>query len=268
METVTNWAYLYGPMLIGAIVILIIGLWLARLLTGLTRRLLVRREVEPTLITFGCNLLHAALIVFVVIAALSQLGIQTTSFIAVIGAAGLAIGLALQSSLSNFAAGVMILIFHPFRVGDVVEGAGIIGVVEELHIFTTQFKTGDNKVVFIPNGKLMGDNIVNYSRKGTRRLDLVIGIGYGDDIRKAKDILQQLLAEDERVLPEPAPVVAVLELGDSSVNLAVRPWVKSEDYWGLHFDTLENIKLRFDAEGISIPFPQRDVHLFQEGNAA
>ncbi len=264
MEQATHWALTYGPKLVGAVVILVVGLWLARLLTGLTRRLLERREIDPTLVTFGSNLLHAALVTFVAIAALGQIGVQTTSLIAVIGAAGLAVGLALQGSLANFAAGVMILVFHPFRAGDVIEGAGVIGVVEELHIFTTQLRTGDNKTVFVPNGKLMGDNITNYSRKGTRRLDLVVGVGYQDDIRRVKEVLQGLLAEDKRVLAEPAPTVAVLELGDSSVNFAVRPWVAVGDYWDVYFDTLEKVKLRFDAEGISIPFPQRDVHLYRQ----
>jgi len=264
MEQATTWALTYGPKLLGTLVILVGGLWLARLLTSLTSRVLERRSIDPTLVIFGSNLLHAALVTFVVIAALGQLGVQTTSLIAVIGAAGLAVGLALQSSLSNFAAGVMILVFHPFRVADVIEGAGIIGVVEELHIFTTQLRTGDNKTVFIPNGKLMGDNIINYSKKGTRRLDLVVGVGYQDDIRKVKEVLQGLLAEDPRVLAEPAPTVAVLELGESSVNFAVRPWVTVGDYWDVYFATMEKVKLRFDAEGISIPFPQRDVHLYRE----
>lgn len=268
MEQVTNWLLNYGPKLIAAVVILVLGIWVAKLLTGLCRRLLNRRNVDPTLVTFGTNLINAALVTFVVIAALGQLGVQTTSLIAVIGAAGLAVGLALQNSLANFAAGVMILVFHPFRVGDVIEGAGVIGSVEELHIFTTQLKTGDNKTVFIPNGKLMGDNIINYSRKGTRRLDLIIGVGYQDDLRRVKEVLQQILTEDARVLADPAPMVAVLELGDSSVNFAVRPWVSVGDYWPLQFDLLEKIKLRFDAEGISIPFPQRDVHLFQQNPPA
>jgi len=262
MEQASTLTLTYGPKILAALVILVVGIWAARLIARLTRGLMNRRSVDPTLVTFGSNLLNAALVTFAVIAALGQLGVQTTSLIAVIGAAGLAIGLALQNSLSNFAAGVMILLFHPFRVGDVIEGAGVIGAVEELHIFTTQLKTGDNKTVFIPNGKLMGDNIVNYSKKGTRRLDLVIGVGYQDDLRKVKEVLQALLREDPRVLADPEPTVAVLELGESSVNFAVRPWVAVDDYWNLHFDTLEKVKLRFDAEGISIPFPQRDVHFF------
>ncbi len=261
MEETAAWLTHYGLRAAGALIILLVGIWLAKQLASFLRRLLAAREVEPTLVNFGCNLAYAALVAFVIIAALGQLGIQTASFIAVLGAAGLAVGLALQSSLSNFAAGVMILIFRPFRVGDVIEAAGVIGMVEDLQIFTSQLRTGDNKTVFIPNGKLVSDNIVNYSRKGTRRLDLVIGVSYGDDVRRVKRVLTDLLAEDARILAEPAATVAVLEFGDNSVNFAVRPWVAVDDYWNVHFDTLEKIKLRFDAEGISIPFPQRDVHL-------
>jgi len=261
MEDLATWFLRYGVRALGALLILLAGIWLAKRLAAFLRRLLTAREVEPTLVNFGSNLAYAGLVAFVIIAALGQLGIQTASFIAVIGAAGLAIGLALQSSLSNFAAGVMLLIFRPFKVGDVIEAAGVIGMVEDLQIFTSQLKTGDNKTVFIPNGKLLGDNIVNYSRKGTRRLDLVIGVGYEEDVRRVKEVLAGLLGEDERILADPAPTVAVLEFADSSVNFAVRPWVAVDDYWDVYFATLERIKLRFDAEGISIPFPQRDVHL-------
>jgi len=261
MEETSTWMAHYGFRVIGAAVILLAGIWLAKMLTGFLRRLMKTREVEPTLVNFSCNLTYAGLITFAVLATMSQLGIQTASFITVIGAAGLAIGLALQNSLSNFAAGVMILIFRPFKVDDVIEAAGVIGVVEDLHIFTTQLRTGDNKTVFIPNGKLLGDNIINYSRKGTRRLDLIIGVSYGDDVRRVKAVLTELLQEDSRILADPAPTVAVLEFADSSVNFAVRPWVRVEDYWDVHFATMERIKLRFDAEEIAIPFPQRDVHM-------
>jgi small conductance mechanosensitive channel len=206
-------------------------------------------------------MIYAALLAFVIIAALGQLGIQTTSFIAILGAAGLAIGLALQGSLSNFSAGVLMIIFRPFKQGDFIEGAGVAGIVEEVHIFNTVLRTGDNKTIIIPNDALMGGNIINYSTQPTRRLDLVVGIGYDDDIKKAKNILNELMANDERILKDPAPTLGLLELADSSVNFAVRPWVNSSDYWGVHFDLLESIKLRFDAEGISIPYPQQDVHL-------
>jgi len=201
-------------------------------------------------------------LVFVVLAALGQLGIQTTSFIAVIGAAGLAIGLALQGSLSNFAAGFLMIIFRPFKVGDFIEGAGVAGTVEKIQIFTTQLKTPDNKTIIIPNAKLSGDNIVNFSAKGTRRVDMVFGIGYGDDMDKARKIITDVIDNDPRVLKDPPPKIAVLTLGDSSVDFAVRPWVKVPDYWDLWFDVTETIKKRFDAEGVSIPFPQRDVHVY------
>lgn len=263
MDKVTAWITGYGFSLLGAVLILIFGIWGSKLLARLTRRLMTARNVEPTLVTFTAALVNAALVTFVVIAALSKLGVQTTSVIAVIGAAGLAIALALQSSLGNFASGVLILLFRPFKVGDVIEAAGVIGLVEELHIFTTRLKTGDNKTVFIPNGKLTADNIVNYSTKGTRRLDLVIGVGYEADLKRVKTVLGEVLSAESRILAEPAALVAVLEFADSSVNFAVRPWVKVADYWDVHFALMEAIKLRLDAEGIAIPFPQRDVHLYQ-----
>jgi small conductance mechanosensitive channel len=199
----------------------------------------------------------------VFIAALSTLGFETTSFIAVIGAAGLAIGFALQGSLANFASGVMLIIFRPFSVGNFVEAGGQSGSVEEIRIFSTVLKTPDNKMVIIPNSKITGDNIVNYSAKDQRRIDMVFGIGYGDDLQRAKQILERIIAEDSRILDDPAVTIGVLELGDSSVNFAVRPWVKTADYWAVYFDLMEKVKLTFDREGISIPFPQRDVHLFQ-----
>jgi len=204
------------------------------------------------------------LIAFVAIAALSQLGIQTTSFIAILGAAGLAIGLALQGSLANFAAGVMMLIFKPFKIGDFIEGAGVSGTVEVIEIFNTQLRTGDNKLIIIPNAKLTSNNITNYSAKPTRRIELIIGIGYDDDIKKAKDILIQMLGDEKRILTDPAPFVGVKELADSSVNFTVRPWVKSSDFWPVTFGLTEAIKLRFDKEGINIPYPQQDVHLYKK----
>jgi small conductance mechanosensitive channel len=222
-----------------------------------------KREVDPTLTKFVTNLIYVALLTFVIVAALGMLGIQTTSFIAVLGAAGLAIGLALQGSLSNFAAGVLMIIFRPFKVGDLIEAAGVTGVVEEIQIFTTQLVTPDNKTIIIPNAQITGDTITNYTRKGTRRADMVIGIGYDDDIDKARTIISDVLSQDERILEAPATNIAVSELADSSVNFAVRPWVKVEDYWGVIFDATETIKKRFDAEGISIPYPQRDVHVYE-----
>jgi small conductance mechanosensitive channel len=254
---------IYGLKVIAGIAVLIVGRWIAKGLTGFTEKLMNKRQVDPTIVSFVANMTYIGLLVFVVLAALGQLGIQTTSFIAVIGAAGLAIGLALQGSLSNFAAGFLMIIFRPFKVGDFIQGAGVSGTVEKIQIFTTQIITPDNKTIIIPNAKLSGDNIVNYSVKGTRRVDLVFGIGYGDDIDKARKIITDVIEKDARVLKDPPPVIAVMELADSSVNFAVRPWVKVLDYWDLWFDVTETIKKRFDAEGISIPFPQHDVHVYR-----
>jgi small conductance mechanosensitive channel len=218
---------------------------------------------DTTLIQFVINPTYIALLAFVIIAALNQLGIQTASFIAVLGAAGLAVGLAFQGSLSNFAAGVLMIIFKPFKVGDLIEGAGVTGVVEEIQIFTTQLQTPDNKTIIIPNSGLMSNNITNYTMKGTRRVDMMFGIGYEDDIDRAKGAIEGLLTADERVLREPAYQIAVSELTDSSVNLVARAWVAAGDSWNVYFDTTEAVKKKFDAEGINIPFPQQDVHLYQ-----
>jgi len=224
---------------------------------------MIKGDVDVTLVSFAGNLIYVALLAFVIIAALGQLGIQTTSFIAILGAAGLAVGLALQGSLANFAAGVLMVIFRPFQVGDFIEGAGVAGTVEEIQIFTTQLKTPDNKTIIIPNAKMTEGNITNYSNKGTRRVDLIFGIGYGDDIDKARNLIQDELSREKRILPEPAPQIVVVELAESSVNFAVRPWVNAGDYWNVYFDLTENVKKRFDAEGITIPFPQRDIHVYE-----
>ena len=254
---------LYGLKVIAAIIILIIGRWVAMGIRGVVKKVMRRAKMDETITKFVGNLTYVALLIFVVLAALSQLGIQTTSFIAILGAAGLAIGLALQGSLANFAAGFLMIIFRPFRVGDYIEGGGTAGTVEEIQIFTTTLKTPDNKTVIVPNAKMTGDNIINWTTKGTRRVDLVMGIGYDDDIDKAKQIMADVMAQDDRILKDPAPTVAMVELGDSSVNFVVRPWVKAADYWTLYFDVTEKIKKAFDANGISIPYPQRDVHLYQ-----
>jgi len=261
MEQAQSLLTLYAMNVVGALVILLLGVWAAKLVIKIYRRVLESRNVDQTLVNFSQNIIYAGLVAFVIIAAIGQLGVQTASFIAVLGAAGLAVGLALQGSLSNFAAGVMVLIFRPFGIGDLIEGAGVMGVVEDIHIFTTQLKTGDNRTVFIPNGKLISDNLVNFTKKGTRRMDLVIGVGYDDDLKKVKQTLTEILAKEERILKDPAPTVALLEFGDSSVNWAVRPWVTVADYWDVYFNVMEKIKLDFDGAGISIPFPQRDVHL-------
>ncbi|MFO7716894.1 mechanosensitive ion channel family protein [Desulfosarcina sp.] len=267
MEAIVGKIYqlltVYGLKVIAALAIFIIGRWVAKGVRKLVERLMAKGRVDGTLISFTANLAYIGLLAFVIIAALGQLGIQTTSFIAVLGAAGLAVGLALQGSLSNFAAGFLLIIFQPFKVGDLIEGGGVFGVVEAIQIFTTQFKTADNKTVIVPNSKLTSDNIVNWTVKGTRRVDLVFGIGYGDDIDKARSLMADIIAQDNRVLKDPPPQISVSELADSSVNFVVRPWVKVEDYWGVYFDLTEKIKKTFDANGVSIPFPQRDVHVYQ-----
>ena len=246
-----------------AIIILAVGFWGAKMLARLVKGLMERRDLDQALSGFVSNLINALVVTIAVIAALNQLGIHTTSLVAIVGAAGLAIGLALKDSLGNFAAGVMILLFKQFKAGDVIEAAGILGVVESLNIFSTQLKTGDNKTIFVPNGKLVGDNIVNYSTKPTRRVDLVIGVSYDADLSHVKSVLGDILAKEERILKDPEPTIGVLELADNSVNFAVRPWVNAADYWGVYFDLHETIKVRFDKEGIGIPYQQRDVHLHQ-----
>lgn len=252
-----------GLNLLYAILILIIGAWVAKIVKGSVSRVLNRRKMDPIIIGFVANLTYVILMVAVVLAALGQLGIQTTSFVAIIGAAGLAIGLALQGALSNFAAGFLMIIFRPFKKGDYVEAGGTAGIVDEIQVFTTVLNTPDNRRVIVPNSKVMGDNITNYSAKDTRRMDLNFGVSYSDDIPKVKQVLQRIVDEDSRVLKDPAAQILVGELADSSVNFIMRVWVKSPDYWPFKFETTEKVKITFDKEGISIPFPQRDVHLFQ-----
>jgi small conductance mechanosensitive channel len=249
--------------LVTAIVIFYIGRFVVRLLTRGVRKVMDAQDVDKTLVTFASNLISMVLLTFVIIAAVSALGVQTTSFIAVLGAAGLAIGLALQGSLSNFAAGVLIVLFRPYKVGDWVEAAGISGAVEEVQILTTVLKTGDNKQVIVPNAQIMNSIITNYSAKDTRRVDMVIGVSYSDDLDKVRSTLEDIIAAEDRVLDEPACTIAVSELANSSVNFVVRPWVATSDYWGVMFDLTETIKKRFDKEGISFPFPQQDVHLYK-----
>jgi small conductance mechanosensitive channel len=253
----------FGVKILSALAVFIIGRWVVKYLGNLTSRVMEKRNVDPTLTRFISNMTYVALLIFVILAALGMLGVQTTSFIAVIGAAGLAVGLALQGSLSNFAAGILMIIFRPFKVGDFIEGAGVAGVVEEVQIFTTRMATPDNKTIIIPNAKLTADNIVNYTAKGTRRADMKFGIGYDADIDKARAIISEILSHEERIFKDPPPQVAVSELADSSVNFVTRVWVNVPDYWGVVYDVTEAVKKRFDAEGVSIPFPQRDVHLYE-----
>jgi len=232
------------------------------------RSMMEKSGADPIIIGFVSSIAYIALLAFVVIAALGQLGIQTTSFIAILGAAGLAVGLALQGSLANFAAGFLMIIFRPFKVGDFIEGAGVAGVVEAIQIFTTTLKTGDNKTIIIPNAKLAGDNITNYSAKETRRVDMTVGVAYDANLSKVKDVLIGIISKESRIHADPAPQVAVAELADSSVNFVVRVWTNTADYWGVKFDITETIKNRFDEEGIGIPFPQRDIHIVNGGVAA
>ena len=248
--------------IIVALIIFYGGRWIVGLVVGALRKVMQRQEVDKTLETFVCNLVRMALLVVVIIAAISALGIQTASFIAIFGAAGLAVGLALQGSLSNFAAGVLIVLFRPYKVGDFVEAAGIAGVIEQVQILTTIMKTGDNKQIIVPNSQIMDSIITNYSANDTRRVDMVVGVSYDDDLDKVRKTVEELVAADDRILDEPACTIAVSELADSSVNFVVRPWVKTADYWGVMFDLTEAIKKRFDQDGISFPFPQQDVHLY------
>ena len=254
----------YGLQLIVAPIIFIVGRIVARMIQKGLRRLLQAQEVDKILETFVCNLAYWTVMVFVIIATINQLGVQTTSLIAVMGAAGLAIGLALQGSLSNFAAGVLIVLFRPYRVGDWVEAAGISGSVEQVQILTTILKTGDNKQIIVPNAQIMDSIITNYSANDTRRVDMTIGVSYDDNLDKVRATLKELIDADTRILSEPEPVIAVSALADSSVNFTVRPWVKTGNYWGVMFDLTEAIKKRFDEDGISFPFPQQDVHLYNK----
>ncbi|MCB2206362.1 mechanosensitive ion channel [bacterium] len=255
---------LYAVDIVIAIVIVILGRIVVKMLGGLVSKLMQRKGVDETLNKFAVSIITALLMAVVFIAALGQLGVETTSLVAIVGAAGLAVGLALQGSLSNFASGVMLIVLRPFKAGDFVEAGGVSGSVQEVSVITTTLLTPDKKRVVIPNAQITGGAITNYSVEETRRIDFVFGIGYDDDIKKAKQVMTEVVNSDERVLKDPAPTIAVLELADSSVNFAVRPWVKTADYWAVYFDITERMKLRLDEEGISIPFPQRDVHLFQQ----
>lgn len=258
----------YALPLVWAIIIFIVGRIVARIVSNVIAKMMAKSNVDETLIKFAKSITYVALMIFVILAALGKLGIETTSFAAIIAAAGLAIGLSLQGTLGNFAAGVMLILFRPFKVGDFVEAGGVAGIVEEIQIFSTKMRSGDNKEITVPNGQIVGSTITNYSAKETRRIDLVIGVGYDDDLKKVRAALEDVINSDERILKDPEVTIGVLELGDSSVNFAVRPWVKSGDYWPVLFELQETIKLRFDAEGISIPYPQQDIHIVSNESAA
>ena len=244
-----------------ALAIFVIGRWLVKWLLSAARRLMHRGGMDDMLVAFVSNIAYFMLLAVVIIAALDHLGVQTTSLLAIVGAAGLAVGLALKDSLGNFASGVLLIVFRPFRVGDFIEAAGTSGIVQAVNVFSTVLATGDNREVIVPNGQIYGGTIINVTARPTRRIDLVFGIGYGDDIRTAKRLIEEAMGRDERILAEPAPAISLAELADSSVNINVRPWVKTGDYWAVRSDLLESVKAAFDANGISIPFPQRDVHL-------
>ena len=262
----------YGPAVLSRVVaaglIFMVGRWAANLAEEILRKLMTRAHVDETLAKFLCRIANALLMCAVVLAALEQVGVNTMSLSAVLAAAGLAIGLALQGSLSNFAAGVMIIMFRLFKVGDYVEAGGTKGIVEEIHIFSTMMRTGDNIRIIVPNSSVTGGIVSNYSSQPTRRIDLVVGCGYQDDLRAVKQFLQQLVTDEPRILRDPKPDVAVSELADYCVNFIVRPWVRTADYWTVRWDLTEKIKLGFDEHGFHIPFPQRDVHVHAVGPAS
>lgn len=254
--------------ILSALLIFFIGRIVISLISKLTGRILARTKLDLILVEFVQSMVRALLLVVVIVAALDQLGFNTTSLIAILGAAGLAIGLALQGSLQNFAAGFLLLLFRPFKAGDFIEAAGISGVVEKISIFSTIMRTPDNKEVTVPNGSIYGGNIVNASARSTRRIDLTFSIGYNDDIKKAREIILAVIEADGRVLEEPATIIGVSELAASSVNFVVYPWVKTSEFGNVKFALIENIKLAFDQNGISIPFQQMDVHVIQPDDSA
>jgi small conductance mechanosensitive channel len=264
MDTLVVFATTYGLKIMGALLILIFGRFVAGMARKFVRRVLTKANSDEELVSFFGSLVFALVMVFAVVASLAKFGVQTASFVAVLGAVGFAVGFALQGSLSNFASGVMLLVFKPFKAGDLIEAAGVTGIVKEIGLFNTELSTLDNVKVIVPNGKAYGDVIKNITGYDTRRVDMVFGIGYGSSIPKAYEIMQSLIKADARILSDPAPQIAVSELADSSVNFVVRPWCKTGDYWDVKFDLTRNVKERFDEAGIEIPFPQRTVHLLQE----
>jgi small conductance mechanosensitive channel len=263
LDQIVDWGATSGLKIVGAILILIAGRIVAGILRGTVRRILGRRGVDPSLINFTASLVFALIVIFAFLAAAAKFGIETASFVAVLGAVGFAIGFALQGSLSNFASGIMLLLFRPFRVGDLVDVAGATGTVKEIQLFNTILATPDNVQIIVPNSKVYGDTIKNFSAYDIRRVDLLVGIGYGSAIEKAIEVTMGLIKADGRILSDPEPMIAVAELADSSVNLVVRSWVKKEDYWGVKFDLTQSIKEAFDRHGIEIPFPQQVVHMLK-----
>jgi len=262
-QMISDYVMPWGSNIILALVIFIVGKWFASKIVNAVKRFMVKSKLDDVLVPFLSSILNAVLLIVIIIAALDQLGVDTNSVLAIFAAAGLAVGLALKDLLSNFAAGVMLVIFKPFKTGDFVDAAGVNGAVNMVGIFNTILRTGDNREITVPNAQIYGGVITNFSACDTRRVDLVIGIGYDDEIQTAKNLLEQIVKSEARILKDPAPTIMVSELGESSIDFAVRPWVSSADYWSVRSDLLERIKLEFDKANISIPYPQRDIHLFQ-----
>ncbi len=263
LDLIYSWLIENGISLITGILLLVAGLWIIAIVTRWFNKLMEKRDLNPSLRPFLKSLFNVTLKILLVITVMSMVGIQMTSFIAILGAAGLAIGMALSGTLQNFAGGIIILILKPFKVGDYITAGGHSGTVHEIQIFNTILKSIDNKTIILPNGSIANNSIINFSAEATRRVDLEFGIGYGDDIDKAKEILWNIINNDERILKDPEPLIAVKELANSSVNIAVRVWVKSENYWPYFWDIHERVKKEFDKNGVSIPFPQTDVHLYK-----
>ncbi|MBE0495952.1 MAG: mechanosensitive ion channel [Campylobacterales bacterium] len=259
-ESITTLAGIYGLKVLGSLLLFFAGKKLADWVSILATKMMEKAKVEVTLIRFFSNVIYGLLLVVIALAALSNVGVETTSFVAVLGAAGLAVGLAFKDTFSNVGAGVLLVVFRPFKVNDFINAAGESGAVEEINLFSTFMRTGDNKLIIVPNGRIIGGNITNFSAKSTRRVDLLFGVSYSDDLLLVKETLREVVSTDERVLQDPAVFVAVSELADSSVNFVVRVWVNSADYWAVYFDTTERVKLAFDAKGITIPFPQVQLH--------
>lgn len=254
----------YGLKILTALAIVLVGRWVAAAIRKAVRKALLKKNVDSTIVNFSCSIAYVSLMAFIVVAALGQLGVQTSSIVAILGASALAIGLALQGSLSNLSAGVILMVTRPFRIGDYIEAGGDAGGVELISLLATTLKTLDNKKIIIPNSKLIGGSIINFTAEEIRRVDLTVGVSYDSDLRAVRKILVDEITKDTRVLKNPAPFVGVVEMADSSVNLVVRPWVNTADYWNVFFSLNENLKLRLDAEGIPIPFPQTDIHLYKQ----
>jgi len=264
METIRPYLATYGLNIAAAILILIIGRFVAGITKKIVRKVMVKANVEPSIVTFTTSLVHIVIIIVALMAALSKFGVETTSFVAILGAATFAIGFALKDSLSHFASGILTLVLRPYRVGDFIDAGGVMGTVKEIRLFVTVLSTPDNVQILVPNGQIYGGIIKNFSVNPNRRIDLVVGIGYDSSIKTARTLLERILSEDDRILSDPEPFIAIAELADSSVNFVVRPWVKREDFWATKCDLTERIKLVFDENGIEIPFPQRTIHMAEK----